>query len=141
MKPVFSPSRAFIEEVERTFSIAYPPAFHAFCERYEAADILSDYPQLPRGKFIDDIPGLVAANVEIGSGTWGDYEMAIAGKYHPKDGTRFWDNVLPIYIDETDYYGFDIKKLPSDVVVVWSVHTTVHEFPSMASWLGALPSP
>jgi hypothetical protein len=141
MSQTFSPSLQFLDEVERTFSVTYPEPFHSFCERYQATDVLRDYPQLVRGKFIYDVASLAEANSKIGIGAWGDYELAIAGTHHPKEGAKFWDNVLPIYIEGGDFYGFDVERLPSDVVVVWSVHCVVHEYPSMASWLAVSPLP
>ncbi len=123
------PTIEFLMEAEKTFPVFYPETFKFFCQKYGLSNELR-----LRGDFICDIETLVSTNIKIGEGTWGDYEIAIAGKRHPKDGYKLWCDLLPIFIDGNDIYGFPYKE-GSDAVHVWSVHTIVYSWSSFAEWL------
>ena len=122
------PSVEFFNSVEMFFSASYPVQYKLFC---------SEHPSLTptSGQFITDIETLKAINMRIGEEQWGDYEFAIAGKRHPKDGSQFWGELLPFYFDESEIYGFPIDGSGSDIVHVWRVHTIVHSYPSLSAFL------
>jgi hypothetical protein len=65
----------------------------------------------------------------------GDYEQAIAGRRTPKDGQRLYLDFLPFYVKREDVLGFSTLDSASDKVIVWAVHTFVHDYPSFDAWL------
>ena len=144
MERLVLPSEAFLEEIERAFLVAFPPAFHSFCRRAVEAE---KYPGLRRGKFVTDVATIEAINRQIGEEQWGDYERIIAGKEHPKSGRRLWGGLLPFYFESPKtkrrnaklarvIYGFAADEPGSERVLVWSVHCIVHDFPTFDTWLG-----
>jgi hypothetical protein len=151
------PSLAFLREVEQGFGLKLPAAFVEFCRRYADVDVLATFPGLRRGAFILDSPTLQRINTQIGEEEWGDYERIIARQQHPKSGLRFWGGLVPFYYDQPknsrrrkaplaeSVYGFSSDEPASaspgdrdrdrDRVLVWSVHTIVHGYPSLDAWL------
>lgn len=123
------PTNEFLMEVEKTFLVFYPETFRIFCQKHSISNELR-----LRGDFICDIETFISTNIKIGEGTLGDYEMAIVGKRHPKDGYKLWCDLLPIFIDGNDIYGFPYKE-GNDKVYVWSAHTIVYSWSSFAEWL------
>ena len=128
------PTVTFLDEVERTFSVVWPESFRMFCRTNASARLDEKYPLL-KGKFICEHEELEKTNVLIGEGSWGDYEQAIAGKRHAKDGSRLYLDFLPFYVRERDVYGFEIQEGATDKVVMWAVHTFVHDYPTFDDWL------
>ena len=128
------PTVDFLEEVERTFSVAWPESFRTFCRVHAGSGLSDRYPGL-KGTFICDFDALEKTNVLIGEGSWGDYEQAIAGKRHPKDGRQIYMDMLPFNLGKDCVFGFPTTDPGTDKVVVWSVHTLVHEYPTFDDWL------
>ena len=93
--------------------------------------------QIPslKGAFILDFEGLEKTNVLIGEGSWGDNEQAIAKKRTPKDGRTLYLDLLPFYVEKKRVYGFLTTEPVGDKVVVWAVHTFVHDYPTFDDWL------
>lgn len=123
------PTLAFLDEVQRDFSVVWPRSFRAFCLRHAGASLSERYRSL-RGRFIVDRDDLEKTNQLVGEGSWGDYEKAIAGRRRPKDGGRLYLDLLPFYVDKKDVWGFLGEK-----AALWSVHTLVHEYPTFDDWL------
>jgi hypothetical protein len=96
---------------------------------------LSDKYRSLKGTFILDFEELEKTNVLIGEGSWGDYEQAIAKKRTPKDGGRLYLDFLPFYVEKKRVYGFLKTDPDGDKVVVWAVHTFVHDYPTFDDWL------
>ena len=134
------PPLDFLDDAERAFSVVWPESFRKFCRTNASARLNEKYPRL-KGKFICDMKELEKTNVLIGEGSWGDYEKAITGKRHPKDGSRLYLDFLPFYVRERDVYGFDQERA-TEKVVMWAVHTFVHDYPTFEHWLSeeGLPS-
>lgn len=129
-----TPTIAFLESVEQRFSARYPSQYKALC-------FASDRPNpsmaalLAGGvEFICDLKRLQAVNVKVGEEQWGDYEQAIAGRLHAKDGDKLWGGILPFATQDDDVFGFDAEQSQSEKVLVWSVHTIVGEYPTLASF-------
>jgi len=135
--PLSCPTPEFLDEVERAFSVVWPASFRWFCRTHAGSDLRAAYPSL-HGAFLCDLAGLERVNVQVGEGSWGDYERAITGKERPKDGRQLYLELLPFYVEGDDVLGFltrsagDARK---DRVVVWAVHTFVHEYPTFDDWL------
>jgi hypothetical protein len=132
---IYTPSINFISKVEGLFSVLYPESFKIFCREYESKNILLTYPSIGEGQFIKDLDTLKKINSRIGAEEWGDYESAIAGKLHPKDGMKLWGGLLPIYFDDGNIFGFDFKNRSSEKIFVWSIHCIVYSYPNLESWL------
>jgi len=128
------PTTVFLDEVERAFSVVWPESFRTFCRIHASSRVDEKYPAL-KGKFICDMKELEKTNVLIGEGSWGDYEKAITGKRQPKDGSRLYLDFLPFFVRKRDVYGFEVQEGTTDKVVVWAVHTFVHDYPSFDDWL------
>ena len=131
------------------FQVVVPKAFRDFCRAHATRDPTAEYRGLRRGTFITDLATLVAINAQIGHEEWGDYERIIAGKEHPKSGERLWGGLLPFYFEHEkkrrkskklarDIYGFSVDPPDGEKVFVWSVHTTVHAYPTLGAWLETL---
>jgi hypothetical protein len=141
------PELAFLREVQERFSVALPDVFIDFCRRFAGVDVLATFPRLRRGAFLVDFPTFEAINSQIGAEEWGDYERIIGGKEHPKSGLRLWGGLVPFYYEKpknkrrrnaalaASVYGFPRDKPKSAEVLVWSVHTIVHGYPSFDAWL------
>ena len=141
------PDLAFLREVEERFSVVLPQAFIDFCRQYAGPDLLASFPGLRRGAFLVDLPTFEAISSQIGAEEWGDYERILGGKEQPKSGLRLWGGLVPFYYDEptnkrrrsaplaSSVYGFPSDKQKSAQVLVWSVHTIVHSYPSFEAWL------
>ena len=128
------PTLAYLDEVERAFSVVWPESFRTFCSARAGSDLRAAYPFL-RGTFICDLETLEKTNVLVGKGSWGDYERAITGAERPKDGRRLYLELLPFYVEKGDVLGFLTSNPGRDKVVVWAVHTFVHEYPTFDDWL------
>jgi hypothetical protein len=128
------PTLDFLDEVERALSVVWPRSFRTFCRINSSSDLNDKYPLL-RGDFICDFDRLEKTNVLIGEGSWGDYEQAIAGRRRPKDGRRIYLDFLPFYVQRKDVFGFLTHDSGGDKVVVWAVHTFVHDYPTFDDWL------
>jgi len=128
------PTLELLAEVERTFSVVWPDSFRRFCKAHASVSPGEKYPSL-KGTFLCDLASFESTNVRVGEGTWGDYERAIAGKQHPKDGRQLTLGLLPFYVHADCVYGFLPENAGSDKVVVWSVHTLVHEYATFDDWL------
>jgi len=128
------PTPDFLDEVERAFSVVWPESFRRFCRINASSRLNERYPSL-KGMFLCDSQELEKTNVLIGEGSWGDYEKAITGKRHPKEGSRLYLDFLPFYVERKDVFGFQTDDAASDKVVVWAVHTFVHDYPTFDDWL------
>jgi len=128
------PTIAFLESVERHFSVRYPEQFKTFCSQGGSPEASVAALRAARVEFICDLDRLRTVNVKVGEEQWGDYEVAIAGRRHPKDGGRLWGGMLPFATGGEDVFGFDCERPQSDRVLVWAAHTIVHEYPSLASF-------
>ena len=128
------PTLDFLDEVESQFSVVWPESFRTFCRINANLDLRDKYPSLS-GNFICDLETLEKTNVIVGEGSWGDYEQAIAGQRHPKDGQKLYLDFLPFYVAKEDVLGFLKDHSGSDKVVVWAVHTFVHDYPTFDDWL------
>jgi hypothetical protein len=124
----------FLEEVERRFPVVWPESFRTFCRIHASSALNDKYPSL-KGTFICDVEKLEETNALIGEGSWGDYEKAIAGKRHPKDGRRIYMDLLPFYVHRDRVFGFPTTEVGSDKVVVWAIHTLVHDYATFDDWL------
>ncbi|MBK9578108.1 MAG: hypothetical protein IPK50_09500 [Fibrobacterota bacterium] len=135
-KSIFAPDINYISEAERMLSVSYPVAFKEFCKENHETNILNEYPNLSNGKFIANLCELKTINSRIGNDQWRDYEQAIAGKTHQKDGMKLWGDILPIYIyDDKNVSGFNFND-PNDIrIYVWSVHCLVHDYSDLYDWL------
>jgi hypothetical protein len=132
--PLKCPTLDFLQDVERTFSVAWPESFRRFCTIHSSSELNEKYPSL-KGTFIRDFEELEKTNVLIGEGSWGDYEQAIAKKRLPKDGRTLYLDLLPFYVEKKEVYGFLTADSGGDKVVVWAVHTFVHDYPTFDDWL------
>jgi hypothetical protein len=128
----------FLDEVERAFSVVWPEPFRAFCRIHAGSGPSGKYPAL-RGTFLCDLEGLERTNALIGEGSWSDYEKAIAGRRSPKDGHTIYMGLLPFYAEKDCVFGFLTTNPGSDKVVVWSVHTFIHDYPTFDAWLADRP--
>ena len=134
-RPVLKcPTLTFLQDVERTFSVVWPESFRTFCRIHANCGLNDKYRSL-KGAFILDFEGLEKTNVLIGEGSWGDYEQAIAKKRTPKDGRTLYLDLLPFYVEKKVVYGFLTTEPGGDKVVVWAVHTFVHDYPTFDDWL------
>ena len=124
------PTVEFLNSVEHYFSVSYPMQYKLFCSQNHTFTPT-------KGQFITDIETLKTINRKIGEDQWGDFELAIAGKRHPKDGNKFWGELLPFYFHESLIYGFPIDGKDSGSIHVWSVHTIVHSYPSLSAFMEA----
>lgn len=129
-----TPSIAFLESVEQRFSVRYPSQYKALCcdsdrTNPSLAALLAGGVEL-----ICDLKRLQAVNVKVGEEQWGDYEQAIAGRRQAKDGDRLWGGILPFATKADLVFGFDAEQPQSEQVLVWSVHTIVGEYPTLASF-------
>lgn len=132
MSPI--PTFAYVEQVESLFGIRYPDSFRALCRQFGGSLIRYDVPGT--GDFIGDVETLKQVNSRVGGEQWGDYEQAIAGTRHPKDGMQFWGELLPIFVmHDGPILGFAVPPDGSDRVYLWSVHTIVGDYPSLEAWL------
>ncbi|MBI4680996.1 MAG: hypothetical protein HY753_07285 [Nitrospirae bacterium] len=129
------PTIEFLNTVEKLYTVQYPVQFKSFCTENKKRKVLFTNPVPPESHFICDIDTLKSINTRIGKGEWGDYEQAIIGKTHPKDGNRLWGEILPFFYDESCVFGFDYRKQSGDEVYVWSVHRIVHVYLSFSTWL------
>jgi|688.fasta_scaffold94752_2 hypothetical protein len=135
------PTIAFLESAERRFAVQYPPVFKTWCSSGGSIQISADSLQAARIDFICDLERLRNVNRQVGEEEWGAYEQALAGTRHPKDSDRLWGGILPFATDsDADVFGFDVERPESERVLVWSVHTIVHEYPSLASFFEAVRS-
>lgn len=128
------PSLRFLEEVERTFSVAWPESFRTFCRVHAGSSLSERYPGL-KGRFIVDLDELEHTNRFIGEGSWGDYEQALGRERRPKDGRALYLGVLPFYVHRKDVAGFLISDSGNQKVALWAVHTIVHDYPTFDDWL------
>lgn len=131
------PSTEFLESIERSYSVRYPEPFKALCARL--ATTTSDAARFVAagGRFIVDLETFWAVNTRVGEEQWGDYERAIVGARHPKDRNRLWGGILPFFVDDSCVYGFSADGKTGERVHVWSVHTLVHSYPSLADFAEA----
>jgi hypothetical protein len=129
------PGTDFLREVEKLFAVSYPRPFREFCERYARQNILEAYPAITLGKFITGLESLKTVNARIGFEQRSGLERAIAGEIYPKDGMKLLGEILPIYFDADDIYGYYCPEPENYKVYVWSVHCIVHAFPDLESWL------
>jgi len=129
------PSLAFLSEVEKLFSVSYPQAFKDFCEKYSTLNLANTYPNITNGHFICDIETLKKINIRVGEEQWHDYERAIAGKTHFKNGLKLWGDILPIYYNEIDIFGYLYNEPDNYSIQVWSVHCIVHSYNDLDTWL------
>ncbi len=128
------PSVAFLHEMERLFSTRFPAEYVNFCAGVGSGVHVSP---LSGGQFITDLEVFKAINARVGEEQWADYERAIAGRQHSKDGNRLWGGLLPFYFDADDIYGFSAEDNSDEQVYVWSGHTIVHAYPSWAAFAEA----
>jgi hypothetical protein len=130
------PTTGFLSEVENLFLVFYPKTYKDFCDMYRNQNIIDDYPKIINGSFINDLGTLKMINSRIGNEQWKDYELAIAGKSYPKEGTKLWGEILPFYYDKDKViYGFNYKNSTDDKIYAWSVHCVVHVYSDFNSWL------
>jgi hypothetical protein len=87
------PSAEYLESVELRFSVHYPRQFKTFCGSVSQAQAAGL--NLAGVEFIRDFDTFREINTRIGEGEWGDYERAVAGLRHPKNGNKLWGKVLP----------------------------------------------
>ena len=126
----------------------YPDSFRALLRAWRESQ--TPPPPAPRnGKFVTSREQLVLLNSAIGEEQWGDLERAFAGKTQPKDGNKLWGGLLPFWYETSRrarksplgrragniVLGFDVDAPLSDRVLVWSVHTLVHDYPNVRAWL------
>jgi hypothetical protein len=92
-------------------------------------------------------------NSAVGAEEWGDLERAVAKQARAKDGSKFWGGILPFRSATSPretratlgrragdiVLGFDVEAPMSDRVLVWSVHTIVHDYPNVLAWLSDEP--
>lgn len=146
-RPVLPPRIEFLREVGERFNVTLPGVYIDFCERHAGTDLTVTFPRLRRGAFLVDFPTFEAINSQLGAEEWGDYERILTSKQHPKSGLRLWGGLVPFYYDEPrnkrrrnaalaeSVYGFPSDEPKSAEVLVWSVHTIVHGYPSFEAWL------
>jgi len=124
----------FLQSVEKCFAVHWPEPFRTFCRANADADLRAICPSL-KGHFLVDLAEFEGTNQLVADGSWGDYERAITGRRRPWDGRTLALDVLPFYVVGKDVLGFAADQPNSDKVVLWSVHTIVHDWPSFAAWL------
>lgn len=128
------PTIAFLESVEQHFHLKYPQEFTEFCRNGGTPETPLAAWRAAGVTFVCDLESLRMTNVQVGEGQWGDYEQAIAGRLHPKDGNRLWGGILPFAIRDTVIFGFDSERTQGGRVLAWSVHTIVYEYPTFGSF-------
>lgn len=128
------PSLEFLESMEKKFHVKYPKTYKVFCSKYRNENILDKYPNLIKGNFITDVSTMRSINEKIGQEQWSDYETAIAGKIHKKDGNKLWGELLPIYYNDL-VYGFNCLDDNDEAVYVWSTHCVVHSYRDIDEWI------
>jgi hypothetical protein len=131
------PSAEFLETIERLYSVRYPEPYRAFCAQLADADVPGTGCDATGARLIADIDTFAAVNRRVGEEQWGDYERALAGQPQPKDQRRLWGDMLPFCVDEHCVYGFSADGRTADQVHVWSVHTIVHSYASLADFAEA----
>jgi hypothetical protein len=132
------PTSEFLKTVEDAFAVTYPEEFKRFCRVCSRAKPSAQAVLASEVVFICDLDTLHAVNVRVGEEQWGDYEQAIAGRRHPKNGNRLWGGILPFATQDDCVFGFNLKRPQSDQVLVWSIHTIVFAYPSLALFLEAV---
>jgi hypothetical protein len=148
------PGEPFLDAVEREFDVLYPDSFRALLRAWrDGRGRVPPPPSARDGRFVTTRETLVALNSAIGAEQWEDLERAIGKAVHAKDGTKFWGGLLPFWFATSKparksplgrragdiVVGFDVEAPMSDKVLVWSVHTIVHGYPSVVVWLGDDP--
>ena len=139
-KPII-PATTFLESIERHYSVRYPREFKTLCSAGGSAEASIAILHAAGVEFVGDLDTFRAVNTKVGEQEWEDYEMAIAGRRHPKDANRLWGGILPFATRGDEVFGFDLEQPQSDQVLVWSVHTVVHVYPSLSLFCATAGAP
>ena len=131
------PKTEYLKSVEKLFCVCYPVSFYEFCEK-NTDNSFENYHDLSEGQFINNIETLIKVNELIGYEQWADYEKAIAGKIHPKDGKRLWGELLPVYFNNGIIYGYKYNEPYNQSVYVWSTHSIVYEYKDINDWINGI---
>ena len=141
---ILLPAVSFLDQVETTFSVIYPDSFRECCRRLAGQNLASLYSTVKCGRFVTNMDTLCLINKALGEEEWGDYEQAIAGRRHDKDGTKLWGGLIPVFYETSNdrelplgrrsgdsIYGFDKDDPLKQQLLVWSVHCIVGEEPDI----------
>ena len=128
------PAVEFLDEIENLYSVKYPRQYRELCAQLKDTDFHSTSGSFDEADFITDIEAFWSVNVRVGEQQWRDYEIAIAGKVHPKDKNILWGGILPFFFDSRVVFGFSSAEGDDDRVFVWSVHPIVYGYHSLSKF-------